>query len=461
MSPVNYVTMKVPNGSTPTTMPQQGVSAAAPAKESAGSNAALLLQARIQLDQLQIANRATVLARVAEVLQKVEGQVDQLVLDLRGKPLTVQAAIGETRLAPGDWVKLMRVGNELQLLGKLAATPEARIAQALAQHLPWQQRLDSGLAQLLGAARNGVRPDVPGPGKPPLLPLPEPARSAIQQLIARLPTQAGLATAPTLNDTQPGFASNQIRQWLTESGLFAEARLGRSPDPALADLKLALARVVAALATDRGTANSAEGNPLNRLTPLTSPELVQAPLQFPNLHPSPAPISRSEPVTVAQMLRLLAGMLNRVSVNQLHSQTLSARTTADGAPPATLLLELPWLTNAGEPRIAQLKIEQERENREQQETSARKQVAEWRLTLAMDLDDLGPLHFDVSLRQQQVSALVWAERSTTLNQLKAQIGELHRSFSELGLEVTDLDCRKGQPSGARTQLEHRLVDIKA
>lgn len=453
--------MKVPNGSTPPAVPQQGVSAATPAKESVESNAALLLQARIQLDQLQIANRATVLARVAEVLQKVEGQADQLVLDLRGKPLTVQASIGETRLAPGDWVKLMRVGNELQLLGKLAATPEARIAQALAQHLPWQQRLDSGLAQLLNALSNGVRADVPTPGRPQLIPLPEPARAAIQQLITRLPTQAGLATAPTLSPGQPGLAGNQIRQWLTESGLFAEARLGRSPDPALADMKLALARVVAALAADRGTNKGAEGNPLNRLTPLASPELVQAPLQFPNLQPSPAPISRSEPVTVAQMLRLLAGMLNRISVNQLHSQTLSARTTAEGAPPATLLLELPWLTHSGEPRIAQLKIEQDRDNREQQGTAARRQVAEWRLTLAMDLDNLGPLHFDVSLRQQQVSALVWAERSSTLSQLKAQLGELHRSFSELGLEVTDLDCRKGQPTGARTQLEHRLVDIKA
>lgn len=440
--------MKVPNGQTPPAVPQQGAATATSATAGAKNNAALLLQARIQLDQLQIANRATVLARVAEVLQKVDGQVDQLVLDLRGKPLTVQAAIGETRIAEGDWVKLMRVGNELQLLGKLAATPESLLAKALAQHLPWQQRLDSGLTQLLGALNNGVRPEIPAPGASPATPLPGPARAAIQQLIAQLPTQAGLTSAPD---------ANQIRQWLTESGLFAEARLSRLPDPALADLKLALARVVSALAADAG----AEGNPLNRLTPLTSPELVQAPLQFPNLHPSPAPASRSEPVTVAQMLRLLAGMLNRVSVNQLHSQVLSARTAADGAPAATLLLELPWLTNAGEPRIAQLKIEQERKDRDQPGTTARRQVAEWRLTLAMDLDHLGPLQFDVSLRQQQVSALVWAEHSATLNQLKAQMGELHRSFSELGLEVVDLDCRKGQPNNPRTQLEHRLVDTKA
>lgn len=454
---INLVEMKLPNGPQPPPPSLQPTSptASLPAAGEVQSNAALLLEARVQLDQLQLANRATVLARVAEVLQKVDGQVDQLVLDLRGKQLPVQASIGETRITAGDWVKLMRVGNELQLLGKLDATPQARIAQALAQRLPWQLRLDNGLSQLISALGTGVRPEASGTTQ--ATPLPEPVRQAIQQLLSRLPTQANLAN-PTGTPSEPtGTATDQVRQWLSESGLFAESRLTRTPDPALPDLKLALLRVVAALTAS----TNQEGNPLNRTTPLTSPELVQTPLQFPNLLPPPAAPAQ-EPVTVGQMLRLLAGMLNRVSVNQLHSQVLSTRTTADGAQPtAALLLELPWLTNGGEPRLAQLKIERDQDDRENKTSSARKRVAEWRLTLAMDLDELGPLHFDVALREKQVSALVWAERQSTLTELKAQIGELHRSFNELGLEVLDLDCRKGQPSANRTQLEHRLVDIKA
>ncbi|SFM17732.1 flagellar hook-length control protein FliK [Marinobacter zhejiangensis] len=459
MSPINYVKMKVPNGSPPPpSLPSPGAVTAAPGSAGERSNSALLLEARIQLDQLQIANRATVLARVAQVVRQMDGQTDQLILQLRGKSLPVQATIGDTQITAGDWIKLMRVGNELQLLGKLGATPDALITQALAQRLPWQQRLDTGLVQLLNALTQGVRPDVPGPGGLQPTPLPPAAREAIQQLLSQLPTQSRLSAAPASSVSRPEAGASQVRQWLSESGLFAESRLSRGPEPNMADLKLALARVVAALSPDSRPAE----NPLNRLTPLVSPELVQAPLQFPNLPTNPLPASRSEPVTVGQMLRLLAGMLNRVSVNQLHSQVLSARPTADGAPPAaTLLLELPWLTSTGEPRVAQLRIEQEPGGRDKGTAASGKKVVEWRLALAMDLDTLGPLHFDVALRQHQVSALVWAERTSTLNQLKAQIGELQRSFSDLGLDVVDLDCRKGQPSGARTQLEHRLVDIKA
>ena len=161
------------------------------------------------------------------------------------------------------------------------------------------------------------------------------------------------------------------------------------------------------------------------------------------------------------MLRLLAGMLNRITVNQLHSQVLSTRTTAEApAPVATLLLELPWVTPQNEPRLAQLRIEHDGEDGENGGKRAAG-ATEWRLTLAMDLDDAGPVHFDVALRQQQVSARVWAEKQHTLAQVQQSLPTLRQSLSDLGLEVTDLECRRGNPKGATTRLEHRLVDTRA
>src|SRR5690554_7528024 len=100
------------------------------------------LSARQQLDQIQLANRETILARVAEIINRQGSRNAEVLLDVRGKPLQVNAAIGATELTPGDWVKVMRTGNELQLMGKLAATPEAAISQALAQRMPWQQSID-------------------------------------------------------------------------------------------------------------------------------------------------------------------------------------------------------------------------------------------------------------------------------------------------------------------------------
>ena len=67
------------------------------------------------LDQLRIGHRETVLARVAEVSRQGQAPAE-LRLDIRGQTLGVQAAVGQTELTPGDWIRVLRSGNELQLL---------------------------------------------------------------------------------------------------------------------------------------------------------------------------------------------------------------------------------------------------------------------------------------------------------------------------------------------------------
>ncbi|MBC7184082.1 MAG: flagellar hook-length control protein FliK, partial [Marinobacter sp.] len=152
----------------------------------------------------------------------------------------------------------------------------------------------------------------------------------------------------------------------------------------------------------------------------------------------------------------------RITVNQLHSQVLTARGGGDAAAPAsTLLLDLPWLTPQNEPRLAQVRIEQYPEDRESDRKPTGRTITEWRLSLTMDLDEAGPLHFDVALRQQAVSARVWAEKQTTLRQVNEELPALRQSLTDLGLEVTDLECRRGTPTGSITRLEHRLVDTRA
>ncbi|MDY6840103.1 MAG: flagellar hook-length control protein FliK [Pseudomonadota bacterium] len=420
--------------------------------------------ARQPLDQLQLTNRETTLARVAEIINRQSDNSADLLLDIRGKSLPVQAAVGKTELAAGDWVKVMRAGNELRLMGKLAPAPEAGIARALAQRLPWQQTLDAGLARLMGTLTQGLRQD-PLPGQLPssrgAQPLPEAARQAIEQLLARLPSANSLAPGSGSQDTAP----QQVRQWLSESGLFAESRLAQAPSAQtpsaqLPDLKLALGRVITALLAQQGS--SLEH--FNRLTPISTPELMQAPLQFPQPLITPQTRGDGEAPSVGQMLRLLAGMLNRITVNQLHSQVLTARAGGDAAGPApasTLVLDLPWLTPQNEPRLAQVRIEQYPEEPESETRHTKTATAEWRLSLTMDLAEAGPLHFDVALRQQTVSARVWAEKQTTLRQVNQALPALRQSLTDLGLEVTDLDCRRGTPQSSVTRLEHRLVDTRA
>ncbi|RBW50017.1 flagellar hook-length control protein FliK [Marinobacter sp. F3R11] len=415
------------------------------------------LSARQQLDQLQLANRESVMARVSEIINR-QGNAE-ILLDVRGKPLQVSTAIGATELAPGDWVKVMRAGNDLQLLGKLASTPEAAMTRALAQRMPWQQSLDSGLAKLMTALNQGVIPEL-SPGQLPAArspqPLPEAAKQALETLLGRLPAS---------NTLTPGSGSQsntvqQIRQWIAESGLFAESRLAQTPSAALPDLKLAIGRMITGLLAEQsGDAVSA----FNRLTPLATPELVKAPLQFPQSVALSPPATGSEPTSVGQTLRMLAGMLNRITVNQLHSQILSARGGGEAAAAtSTMLLDLPWVTPQNEPRMAQLRLEQHKnESSSKGDSGKRTAISEWRLNLSVDLEQAGVVNFEVSLRQQEVSARVWAEKQDTLKQVNQELPLLRRSLTELGLDVTDLECRRGSPSYPTTKLEHRLVDTRA
>lgn len=412
--------------------------------------------AQQQLSRLRLSNNETALARVAEVLQQ-KGGGHELILELRGQSLAVSAGTKPPELSVGDLIKVMRAGNELQLMGKLAPSQDASIARALAQRLPWQQNLQAGLSQLLQSMTTGLKPE-PKPGQLPSQnqpqPLPSGVRENLQGLLNNLMKSDGLLPGTGKADG----AAQQVKQWLSESGLFAESRLLQSGQSTatLPDLKLSLARIASALLAAQGQGPEQ----FNRLTPLSSHDLVQAPLQFPQLTSAQAQ-SNSEPASVGQTLRLLAGMLNRITVNQLHSQVLTARAGAEpGTPINTLLVELPWINPQQEPRLAQLRLEQYRQD-ESTGRPTRSAMSEWRLSLSMDLDEAGPLHFDVSFRYPSVSAQVWAEKQTTLRQVHQELPLLRKSLTDLGLEVKDLDCRRGSPQQVQTRLEHRLVDTKA
>lgn len=472
--------MKVPHGNPPlppsTDGPPKAARAAADARPTDVSPAS---SARVQLARLNLANRETALARVAEIINQQSSGASRLLLDIRGQNLTVNAAIGETSLETGDWIKVMRAGNELRLLGKLAPAAESTVARALAQRLPWQQSVDSGLARVLSALTAGLKADPGTTARIPAPPmagsaqsLPGGVRQAIEQLAGLLPSRQSLATltsadaggtqnltplgtpSATLAKPPGAMAASQIKQWIEQSGLFAESRTARASESPPADLKLALGRVVHLLLEQQGQTLTG----FNRLTPIPSPDLVQAPLQFPTM--TQAPQFSAEPATVGQMLRLLAGVLNRITVNQLHSQVLSTRATADApAPNNTMVMDLPWLNQNNEPRAMQLRIEEQAtESEENRKTRSRN--TEWKLSLAMDLDEAGRMHFDVSLGFGTVSAQVWAEKQSTLQQAKEHLPELRKSLTEIGLDVTDLECRRGTPQGATTHLEHRLVDTR-
>lgn len=192
--PTNGQVMKipVPGQSIPTSDKGQAGKASGQSATNAKPTTQPALNPRQLLDQLQLRQNQETLARVAQVLQKTATAPEQLLLEVRGKSLVVNS---DTRLQPGDLVKIMRAGNELRLLGQIQspATPQAQIAQQLAQHMPWQHRLDQGLAQLARLLQNA--PSGTAPQQPSKAPIAEPVRQAIQQLVQQLPTASKLANS--------------------------------------------------------------------------------------------------------------------------------------------------------------------------------------------------------------------------------------------------------------------------
>ncbi|MFL1484352.1 flagellar hook-length control protein FliK [Marinobacter sp. LN3S78] len=463
--------MKLPDGNPINTQPPK------PPAGNAGTGQPDPLR---QLQSLQLENRQAVVARVAELLS--QRGMDQAILEVRGQKLTVNLPGDRPELKVGDLLRLMREGSSLTLLDKLPATAETRLGQALIRHLPWQQHLDSGLSQLLATLSAGLRA-APGTSTQPgaSQPVPTTVREALQAIARLLPrastettgltfrplpatssiSQAPLAPLTSLaSPGTPGLDAEGVKQWLINSGVMTEARLARGTlDAAPTDLKLALGRLALTLLQHQNLGS----DQFTRFTPLPSHELVTSPLQFPAPTTTTLATGDSrEPASPGQMLRLLAGMLNRITVNQLHSQLLTTRSGAEGAPQInTLVTDLPWMAPGGEVKTAQLRIDYNQPEQQEKQGSRRAGVAEWRLNLAMDLDEAGKVFFDIALRQQALSARVWAERQATARQVNQELGDLRTRLTDLGLEVTELECRRGQPPAAATRLEHRLLDTRA
>lgn len=434
----------------------------------------------------------------------------RLLLEISGQQIPVRS---EQALQAGSLVRVMRAGNELQLMEMIGSPGRSTLSQSLAHRIPSQHHLGEGLTQLLNR-----QPDAS---------IPQPARQTLQTLLQMLPrfssgptptgqnagqtaqtqtqTPAGslvqrvLATTSADNLQAPAgkppislsppetISADRVRDWLNNSGLFREARMitasaspgltsGQSPESGTSDLKAQLIRLVSQLvpaATGKGTGSpgasgeSLQAN-LNALRPATTPELTgQDALRF------PAPIAStaantaaggavsSESISAGETLRLLAGMINRITVNQLHSQAASTA-GPDGQPAnQTWILELPWVNSTNEVKLLQGRLEERGEDNDGEGGQGGGAEREWRLNLALELDGTGPVYFDVALQGRQLRTTVWAERQATAALVHQTRTHLESALARLDLDVKPVECLQGKPQAMVTKLSQQLVDEHA
>ncbi len=165
---------------------------------------------------------------------------------------------------------------------------------------------------------------------------------------------------------------------------------------------------------------------------------------------SPSLALLSSPAKVAGELQSqLEGAIARVQLHQLNS--LSAE---EGAKPS-------WSVEIPVRRAEQVDVWSFRIT-EEAPSSAEAPAGRWCISVAFELDPLGPMHARLTLQDQKVSASLWAESSATAGLIGRHAAELREMLDDAGLSVGDILCVHGTPP--QDPLESspsRLINLEA
>jgi hypothetical protein len=346
----------------------------------------------------------------------------------------------------------------LRVLARHAPPAEVQ-SQALRTALPRQTPLPPLLANLAAAStqRAGETTRVP-----PQI------QQAAHELLRSLPDVRQVATP------------DGLRRAVEQSGVFFEARLAQAATQSKAfpanDLKGGLLKLIALL-----TGLSSRGDPAppppparagapaqGAATPQAAAPAQSAPTQraeapLPDSAPpmrsdQPRPQAPARPtiehaMPTGQAARELHGQAEG-SVSRITLHQLSSMPTEE-SPRPILLLEMPVRTPQGSD-VWGLRIEQEPPQRKDGRSLAR-----WSVSMAFDIEGLGPVQARISLAGATVQANFWAERPATVAAIEGNLDTLRAGMAEAGLDVGNLHCFYGRPPEPRG---HRnpsgIVNIK-
>ncbi len=315
----------------------------------------------------------------------------------------------------------------------------------------------------------GLRPGSPGHSTPtptPTLP-PQLAAAVLQaasrqvplataltqllsvQQMAMAPIPAALAVA--IRDLQLARSTttalqttNGLRQAVMTSGLFLEANLAQAaPGQAVpADLKSILL-AIRALAGDE-----------------TLPEVAARTSAPSTPTPERAPVAgeATQPRNPPEIGRLAEGAIERLKLMQLASMPDHPELTVtdDRAQSSRLALSIPIATQGVDrPQTAVMGLVIEHQPQHEPvapyeteaESEGESEPFPWKIRLALDLEETGPVQVEIGLRGQSIAVTLWAERQSMARLARDEIGTLHDALTGAAFDVTKLEVRDGRPLG--------------
>ncbi|MBN8534226.1 MAG: flagellar hook-length control protein FliK [Rhizobiales bacterium] len=323
-----------------------------------------------------------------------------------------------------------------------AGSPGAVIQRLTGLNLPLAERAD---AQILGTTPRHTGP------LPPSLPAPlmdAALRATIRQVPLGQTLSALLAQVETLDPKLADALRNlrldglfrpdpaQIASSIKNSGLFLEARLANlqpGAAPPTGDLKALL--------------NGAKA---------TLPDLSARLGERVSATPPPA-----------ELARMVEGAVERIKLQQMASlpDHPGLNITDDRSQPMRLALQIPLAIHGQErPETAMVGLMIEHQPHPDrpadvivdEEGDNKVEGFPWKVRIAVDLEETGPVQAEIALRGQRIAVTLWAERKSMAEDARAAIGALHQALTGAAFEVSNLEVRDGRPAGPSPRYQPTL-----
>jgi len=347
---------------------------------------------------------------------------------LQGRPLTqaqhqsiqqaAKALQNQHILVAGQQIQLkVEKGGAQPVLKLLTQTPLPTLSTAgpLKQLLPKQLPLQTVLSSLTAIAK-----------QPVLNRLPAEVKQAVIQLLSQLSDKQGVQT------------SEGVKQALQQSGLFFESRLLQTATAPPRDFKgnllVLFSLLNQALARAKNTNNKRLDSFTRSLHTFLLSNKPPLPITQPQAQPRFASLIASL-LSAEHVMRALQktteGALARLQVNQLahHSED----------PGLFFNTEIP-IYNGKEIDLLHIQFEKKRKKEKDQEGEET-----YAVSLALDLQGLGPIHAKITLQQDTLNTTFWAESDATAERIRAHLPLLQASLQSSGFDVQQLSCYQGTP----------------
>lgn len=321
----------------------------------------------------------------------------------------------------------------LKVLGQTPAI-EPLLKQALMQALPRQSGMAPLLANLSWISQQGAT-----------TPLPQAIQVLAKELFDKLPSRDKISSAEGL------------KQAIKNSGLFLESTMSsaaqRGAAPATGnDLKGLLLRLLNAVQKESAQTTATTPS-LTRPALTTTPPMPPA---MPGGRPQPQGQTEATLATLNNSLALLQelGKQTEGSVARTQLHQLASLPTPDQNP-LTWSFELP-VRNQEKIDLFQFIVEEHKGGGDE-ECKRR-----WSITIAFELEALGPMYARLQLESGKISTTFWADSFDTSALINQNLPELAQRYQQAGLESSELRCFQGQPpEAASTTLPRIMLDVKA